>query len=362
MMASDKLEAALLRAIANANSDEWVELSFGELRNRLKDVDTNAANEKIHTIIAAITSLGAEQAFLIRKWEGGGGRPLPFDFQKQNDDGYTSNYFTRGTFGLKLTHEGRRRATSFSGQCDMASGYDKNFANEISRVLNERFPGAVMLEELKTALPEFSTWADGKWYTAIDALVRDGLAEAAILRSGLGSVDNVGPMRISQHGRRKLQETQSSELLSRKGSTGRKISIAHGHSPLWRDLKDFVAERLHLEWDEFNRESAAGLSTKERLQAMLDDSGFAFLVLTAEDEGPGGVMHARENVIHETGLFQGHLGFERAIVLLEEGCAEFSNIHGLTHIRFPRGNIGAVFEDIRRVLEREGIIPRNNDV
>ena len=31
-------------------------------------------------------------------------------------------------------------------------------------------------------------------------------------------------------------------------------------------------------------------------------------------------VKARMNVIHEVGLFQGRLGFERAIVLLEEGC------------------------------------------
>jgi hypothetical protein len=48
-------------------------------------------------------------------------------------------------------------------------------------------------------------------------------------------------------------------------------------------------------------------------------------------------------------------GFERAIVLLEEGCEEFSNIRGLGKIRFPKGNISAIFEDIRAALEREGI-------
>lgn len=44
----------------------------------------------------------------------------------------------------------------------------------------------------------------------------------------------------------------------------------------------------------------------------------------------------------------------RAIVLLEEGCAEFSNIVGLSQIRFSKGDITARFEDIRRVLKREG--------
>lgn len=90
---------------------------------------------------------------------------------------------------------------------------------------------------------------------------------------------------------------------------------------------------------------------------MLDSAAFALLVMTAEDEHADKSRHARENVIHEVGLFQGRLGFRRAIVLLEEGCAEFSNIQGLNQIRFPSGKIMAVSEDIRRVLEREKILP-----
>ncbi len=134
------------------------------------------------------------------------------------------------------------------------------------------------------------------------------------------------------------------------------IFIGHGGSQAWRDLKDFVQDRLKLSWDEFNREATAGKSTKERLLEMLDAACFAFLVMTAEDEQADGKMQARANVIHEVGLFQGRLGFERAIVLLEDGCEEFSNITGITQIRFPAGNISAKFEEIRRVLEREGIL------
>jgi hypothetical protein len=60
--------------------------------------------------------------------------------------------------------------------------------------------------------------------------------------------------------------------------------------------------------------------------------------------------------IHEAGLFQGKLGFTKAILILEEGREEFSNIHGLGQIRFLKGNIKAVFESIRLVVEREGLI------
>lgn len=140
-------------------------------------------------------------------------------------------------------------------------------------------------------------------------------------------------------------------------SKGTKIFIGHGRSSLWLKLRIFLSDRLHLDLNEFNEESPAGIPTTTRLQSMLDQAQFAFLVMTSEDTHADGTAHARENVVHEAGLFQGRLGFGRAIILLEEGCAEFSNIHGLGQIRFPKGNIDAKFEEIREVLKRERLIP-----
>jgi hypothetical protein len=51
-----------------------------------------------------------------------------------------------------------------------------------------------------------------------------------------------------------------------------KIFIGHGRSELWRALKDFLHERLNLDYEEFNRVSAAGINTQERLSEMLDGS------------------------------------------------------------------------------------------
>lgn len=144
--------------------------------------------------------------------------------------------------------------------------------------------------------------------------------------------------------------------------TDGKIFIGHGRSNDWHALKDFIRDRLGLDYDEFNRESPAGQSVKERLLDMLESNCFAFLVMTAEDEHADGTLHARENVIHEAGLFQGRYGFERAIMLLEEGCKEFSNIHGIVQIRFPKGKLKASFEEIRQVLEREGILNESAEV
>ena len=142
----------------------------------------------------------------------------------------------------------------------------------------------------------------------------------------------------------------------RAARVGTNIFIGHGRSPVWRDLKDFVQDRLRVPYDEFNRVPVAGITNIARLSEMLDAAACAFVIMTGEDEQADGKVQARTNVIHEVGLFQGRLGFTKAIVLLEEGCEEFSNIQGLGQIRFPKGNISAKFEEIRQVLEREGVI------
>jgi len=142
----------------------------------------------------------------------------------------------------------------------------------------------------------------------------------------------------------------------RAARVGTNVFIGHGRSPAWRDVKDFIQDRLRLPFDEFNRVPVAGVTNIARLSEMLDAAACAFVIMTGEDEQADGKVQARMNVLHEVGLFQGRLGFTKAIVLLEEGCEEFSNIQGLGQIRFPKGNISAKFEEIRQVLEREGVL------
>lgn len=163
--------------------------------------------------------------------------------------------------------------------------------------------------------------------------------------------------KISEMARQGGSHLSRLENRKRKSSlVGTNVFVGHGRSLLWRSLKDFVEGRLHLPVDEFNRVPAAGITNIARLSEMLDSAAIAFVVLTAEDEMKDGKHQARMNVIHEVGLFQGRLGFTKAVVMLEEGCEEFSNIQGLGQIRFPAGNIEAAFEEVRRVLEREGLV------
>lgn len=178
------------------------------------------------------------------------------------------------------------------------------------------------------------------------------LAEVQSIRQSFGICSAAAEIaaKAASHLERKSRKRKVTERI------GTNVFIGHGRSHVWRDLKDFVQDRLTLPWDEFNRVPVAGITNIARLSEMLDAAAIAFLVMTAEDEMADGALQARMNVVHEAGLFQGRLGFTKAIVLLEDGCQEFSNIQGLGQIRFPRGNISAVFEEIRRVLEREGLI------
>lgn len=132
-----------------------------------------------------------------------------------------------------------------------------------------------------------------------------------------------------------------------------KVFIGHGNDPQWKLLKDHLQDHHGIEVNAYEIAPRAGIGIKDVLQKLLDSSSIAFLVLTGEDVKNYGELHARENVIHELGLFQGKLGFERGIILLEEGVVEFSNISGITQIRFSKGNIRETFGDVLAVIKRE---------
>lgn len=131
------------------------------------------------------------------------------------------------------------------------------------------------------------------------------------------------------------------------------IFIGHGRSPLWGDLKDHLHEKHGYEVSAYEIGARAGHAVRDVLEDMLAKSSFALLVMTAEDEMSDGQKRARQIVVHEAGLFQGRLGFRRAIVVLESGAEEFSNIHGIEQIRFSPRAIKGTFGDMVATIKRE---------
>ncbi len=129
------------------------------------------------------------------------------------------------------------------------------------------------------------------------------------------------------------------------------VFIGHGGSGMWRELKESL-ELQKMTVITYETEKRLGDSVKETLESMLYKCNFAVLLHTGEDEQRDGPMRARQNVVHETGLFQGRLGFPRAIIVREEKCESFSNVHGINESHFGQ-SIREVFGDVLLAIRRE---------
>lgn len=139
-----------------------------------------------------------------------------------------------------------------------------------------------------------------------------------------------------------------------KGSN--KIFVGHGRSNLWSRVQLYLKDDLGLDSFSFETESHASESIVQILEDFLSKSSFAILILTAEDETSDGKFRARQNVIHEAGLFQGKIGFDKVVLLKQDKVEEFSNIAGLQYIGFSGDNIEQAFYDLTRKLKKVGVI------
>jgi len=144
-------------------------------------------------------------------------------------------------------------------------------------------------------------------------------------------------------------------------STTPTIFIGHGRDEQWRTLEGLLRRDGFQNIVYYESEYRAARSITDILEEMLDKTNIAVIIMTGEDKiasdssepTPNITHRSRENVIHEVGLFQGRYGFSRAIILLEEGCNEFSNIKGLTQIHFKKGRIGDKISEVTGAIRRE---------
>jgi predicted nucleotide-binding protein len=158
-----------------------------------------------------------------------------------------------------------------------------------------------------------------------------------------------------------IELRSSKQALEKNVRESIKIYIGHGRSIQWRDLKDHLSEKQGFEVVAYETGARAGYTVTEVLDDLSEEASIAFLVHTAEDQDAEGQLHARENVVHETGLFQGKLGWKRAIVLLENGCNEYTNLAGIQQLRFAKENIKEIFGDVMAIIYREFIEEQSED-
>src|SRR6266508_3473913 len=128
------------------------------------------------------------------------------------------------------------------------------------------------------------------------------------------------------------------------------VFISHGANPQWHAVRDFIERECKLPTQVFESHLWSSRQVTEALAEYLRRCGFAVCVLTAEDLAEDGTRRPRQNVIHEAGLFQGRYGFDRVMLLAEEGCALLPERAGLPAIRFPHGRIDVTFRRLQKMI------------
>lgn len=131
-----------------------------------------------------------------------------------------------------------------------------------------------------------------------------------------------------------------------------RVFIGHGGDPQWKHLRRNLEGFHSFEVRAYESEQRAGYHTLVALDQLVHASSVAVVVMTGEDRMEDGELRARENVVHEVGFAQGVLGLENTIILLEHDVSEFSNIAGMTQIRFPRGDLLSIENDVVEVLNQ----------
>jgi hypothetical protein len=153
------------------------------------------------------------------------------------------------------------------------------------------------------------------------------------------------------------KEVETIKPKSKTISTGQGfVFIGHGRSKLWARLQIYIQDELGLKTLLFESESHTSETIINILDEMLNKASYAILILTAEDETADGKIRARQNVIHEAGLFQGRLGFNKVILLKQSKTDDFTNIAGLQYISFDGDNIEQTFYELQRTFKKAGLI------
>lgn len=135
-----------------------------------------------------------------------------------------------------------------------------------------------------------------------------------------------------------------------------RVFVGHGRNPIWSRVVTFLQDECGVSCKTFESDTHIGEHVVSVLTTLSEASDFAVMILTAEDETADGTKRARQNVLHEIGLFQGRLGFTKVALLVQKGVEGFSNILGVQYIQFHENEISQTFYELRRVLQREGVI------
>jgi hypothetical protein len=164
----------------------------------------------------------------------------------------------------------------------------------------------------------------------------------------------LGPEKIAAA--QQILEYVRRTMMGESPNVADRVFIAHSENPEWETLRDLL-RGWNLQVEHYERLNAAGDLVSERWNDMLNRSRFAFAVMTPDDPvGPNGSKRARQNVVHEIGLCHARLGLRNTAILLAEGTETFSNIDGVSLIKFAPGRLASKKGSIRKLLVERGML------
>ena len=196
-----------------------------------------------------------------------------------------------------------------------------------------------------------------KWYEKVKIFLKQNLLEDSIVQpSSLYKNFDIAKEQVA-----KLQGIY--ELNEDNGTTSIplfknfNIFIGHGHHLLWARIALHLIEEYQIKSIYYESECRTGISIDSTINDFInnDNIKFAILTLMKEDETTDGSKRARQNVIHELGLFRDKLGPKRVAMIVEKGLELPSNVNGIEFIEYS-GDIDSIFYKLNRMLKREQLI------
>jgi predicted nucleotide-binding protein len=147
----------------------------------------------------------------------------------------------------------------------------------------------------------------------------------------------------------------------------KKIFIVHGHDGELKQATARLVAQLGLEPVILHEQSNRGQTIIEKLSTHAQESGFAIVLLTADDIGGAkGTEHsflqkrARQNVIFEMGLFLGLLGRGKVCAVYESGVEIPSDLSGVVYVEYDSGqwrhNVAKELQSAGYVVDRNKIL------
>lgn len=154
---------------------------------------------------------------------------------------------------------------------------------------------------------------------------------------------------------RKLASHDIRESIATHRPAKSTIFVGHGRNKLYHEVLTNLREMCPVaSVKTFESYKIAGLQIASILDKAKVETTIAVMVATGEDAVDSG-KRARQNVVHETGFFQGVLGFDRVAILQEEGIQWFSNNDGILVIPFPKDTIQGAMHELSKFIKSHNL-------